>query len=154
MCVSLSPSPHGSGFLQFMFKLGFHGKVKPRKIMDTNENTKVGVEVNRNPHNPISLFRKTNHFNKAKQKWRNEKRNKREKQLFSCFCGVERHFIITSLSNYLHNCNVTNFPNWIVYITYSDGQIRKFKKIHKKMISIYLYEIYYYIPNKTSLQVV
>jgi hypothetical protein len=37
LSLSLSPSPlpQGLGFLQFMFKLGFHGKVKPRKIMDT-----------------------------------------------------------------------------------------------------------------------
>ncbi len=43
-------------------------------------------------------------------------------------------------------CKVTNFPNWIVYITYSDGQIRKFLKIHKKMISIYL-------PNYITFQI-
>jgi hypothetical protein len=104
--LSLSLSPQGLGFLQFMFKLGFHGKVKPRKTMDTNENTKVGVEVNKILTTPFPCLKKPTTLTKQNKSAPKEKRNKREKQLFSCFCGV-----FVELRDILHNCNVINFPN-------------------------------------------
>jgi hypothetical protein len=62
------------------------------------------------PHNPISLFKKANHFNKAKVPQREEK-PKTKAASFHVFVEFETFYKHIGCSNYVHNCKVTNFPN-------------------------------------------
>jgi hypothetical protein len=68
-----------------MFKLGFHGKVKPRKTMDTNENTKVGVEVNKILTTPFPCLKKPTTLTKQNKSTPTRRETKGKSSFFHVF---------------------------------------------------------------------